>query len=574
MKKLNRGLTAKTIFAKPLMFSKIRNLLFPFVLKLRLFFARKFETSKVSNLFEKAYNNFLCLPLRTVGLFFISFSSLSAMIDLYSSQTTDFSFVILSDMSLKVLLFLSSILLLTSKAPIGNILSSSLVFPILNVDDKIFERSKKQPPMYSQALFVGLIFGCLSSLIHFNKLFCFILICVFSLICYSYPESGVLITGFLVPLTSGLTTIFTTFITLISFIFKYLRGKRHGTANAATTSLIVFLIYVCLSLLSSKINIYNLTFISAILFPILSANLINSSRLSKKLFAVIYTSCAIKLALNAFYILLFVYDTNTNFLPKHFNVQDSILSGLFTNFESLNTYIVLSFPLVFSMLYSSKQFYKKFKYLLPLLFMAIPIIYSPQNHIVFAILLSTVLIISVSRKYLMVSIVFVPIVSKLLTNLLTIVSSKFHPASDLPRIVTPKVLYNARKISNILFGKGLDYLNCENYNSFALALISAIGILGLICMISIVIIVMKHCLQFIFVTDTCAEKSKEICVGVFAMLVCFLAFCFTKNIYADSINISVLFSYIALAITCIKCSQNDYIDRFHVREYNQACGTN
>jgi O-antigen ligase len=110
------------------------------------------------------------------------------------------------------------------------------------------------------------------------------------------------------------------------------------------------------------------------------------------------------------------------------------------------------------------------------------------------------------------------------------------------------------------------------YDKLIGALISTIGILGLTIFFIAVIIITKQCLKFIYSSKICPDNNKEISIGVFAMLITFTVFAFTSNTVSDITNISQFFVYISLALTCIKCSRNDYIDQFAIRDYPEISG--
>lgn len=575
MKKQGHGLQLSKFTSKPLLFTTVRNLIFPYVLKLRLFFAEKFEDSKVSFLLENAYEKFLSLPLRIIGVFLFSFSLLSTIIGFYSGSSFNLSNINWSDVLSKAVVFTSSILLFTSKSSIGSTLSSSTIIPILNFQDKKSDNVQSPFSLYSQALFIGLIFGSVSSLVQFSYLLTFLLLCVFFIICYNYPESGVLCIAFAVMFFSPVLIVFTTLITLISFIFKYLRGKRHHVLNPTSTVLSVLILYAVLALSTQKNNISNVGFACALILPILSTNLINSSNLSKKLFTVVYSSCAIKLSVNTVLCLMSLYSSQNYLSIDNDFIRDSANFLGQTNLYSLNFYIVLSLPLMLSLILTKRSFHKKIKYVIPLIFMALPIVSFPDYPLVFTVLLSIIIVISCYKKYFLIFLLVLPSVSSLLTKLFKLLPSDFS------RIQTTSIYSNTQKIStnsvnqsNILFGNGIEYSQFSGFNNTISRIVSFLGIFGAIIFIICMIFIISYCVRTIFNKKNTAPNSKEICIGTLGGIVSFLVLSLFYDTFFDITNVFIFFTYISLCIASIKSSQNDYIDKFSIREYHKACGTN
>ncbi len=564
-------------------FSNFCGKLFPYFLKVRLYFAKIFEKSILVNILENTFLRLMVMQMRTIGIFLMSFGAISLGIGLYQNSDGPFVSLTTFDSIISLLVLFISFLLISSKHSVGFCLSISKLFPFFKFNIRIYADAYKNKDLsvqyYSQSFFVGLIFGLISAVVPATNILLFLLSFVFVIICFNLPESGVLCAIFVIPFSSGNLISFICVITLVSFIFKFLRGKRHISLNVINVLLLLFVFLLISSYPFSKEFHYFFEFLKTKVTPFILAflilNIVRSTDLAKRCFIMLFSSSVITVILTIIQYVFLLYK-NTTFTEIISDIDfGSYLSDNIISTSSLQMYLLLILPIVFTMMLFRRSISQKFSYSLQFFFIVFLFVYNYDILVLNATLICVISFMFFKQKFYAILFLFVPLLSKAI-GFLAAFMNKSIPFSTVTTIAQSTI--SASPDFDYLFlGHGFDnysFINDSVYSNVFQRMLYSVGLIGLILIISMIYFYLKKNICFIYPNKKTDAEIKHMCIGtlISAISFCYISSC--RDILVDT-HLEILICVIlSLGISSIESSENDFIDDTTVREHHICCGTN
>lgn len=243
------------------------------------------DKSKIFGFLDKLRKKSLNMPLRSVGVFLITFSVYSAAIFLLKRFYASFGVADINDISASAIVFLCGFLLLcfgekSVLAALGSgRIGGSLLAGCLGVNESSLVGDETEKKNH-----VGVMF-LLGSLFGVSTLFvspAAVLLCIFAFLIFvavmNMPEFGLLLSLLCVSFVKTEYLSILVFVSLISFLIKCIRLKRNMRFGTADVLVLAFLVLLFLCALGNDKN-SDFAIITFISVYFLTKNLICSGRL-------------------------------------------------------------------------------------------------------------------------------------------------------------------------------------------------------------------------------------------------------------------------------------------------------
>ena len=571
------------------LFSRL-NVLFPALLRLRLSFAKKCETGIFTGLLENTCANFLSLPLRTLGIYLLTFGT---VVLVYSFKELEQFRLHDGRCIFAFICIFAAVIILPVKKSISKCIKSSRFLGIFhseyseiapggtNADARIQVRG------FSTAFFTGLLCGIVSYLSTPGTILAVSAMAVLSLLFLNNPESSLLVTVLVLPFMSTAYVLYLVLLTFISFMFKYFRAKRHIKFELSDALIAMFAALLAFSgLFTASVSPSfqtSLKYIGALALFLLVKNIIRSTRLANRCITVIISSSVIISLLNLIY--FFTADT-------HYGAYFSILTdakpgtaSIFVSPSALGIYICAVLPVVFSRLCGTG----KPKYLIITLIHMLCLCACGIPAALYAAVFSLILVLALYNRVWIFALPFFHMISGLLSKLIMLSPFELSSVKD-AGTQTVSVIKSALIMfeHHPLFGIGVGQApfselfpyyalpgseNVPYVNSLFIQLFICLGITGaLYCAVLLFQITGKN-LSYIMSAEPKDADVLASCKGVYGSCAAFLIAGIWTYPLGDTRLLLYFWLICALGSSLVSSTRSDYIAPHSVRDYQQSCGT-
>ena len=203
---------------------------------LRRKFASAFDKSFLISVIERIPAHMLRLNMRVYGTFFLVFGFYSVGMSLLKYVITD-TFVDPDSFVIGVLLVIVGIPMMFLKRPLAQVLRESVVCRLIFIkllrihEDKFYPRNQRENSRYSVALVLGMLLGVSTYFVSPIELISALVMLIAVGVVLSLPEVGIMAMLSVIPFISvfehpSLILSAGVLLTLVSYLVKYLRGKR------------------------------------------------------------------------------------------------------------------------------------------------------------------------------------------------------------------------------------------------------------------------------------------------------------------------------------------------------------
>lgn len=563
--------------------------LFPALLKTRLSYAKKCEQSILSNAAESFYYSFLSLPLRTVGVFLLTYGVSVLFYSLGNFELFEKN-VIFSAVAV-----FASLLFLPVKKSISSCIKSSCILSFFYTESSesaiLASRhyTKNQVRGYSTAFLSGILCGVLSYLSTPLKILSVTAAILLCLIFMNNPESSLLFTVLITPFLNTAYVLFFIMITLMSFLGKYLRAKRHIAFELTD----IFMLF--LALLIAFSGIYTVTpyssfntslkYISAIFLFFLVKNIIRSTDLAERCMKIIITSSVIISLSNIIY---------AQFYSSYYGAYISLLTdatpgavSIFTSPNTLGVYLAFLIPITFSMLIGTG----KPKFLLITLLHFICILVLGNTVCLYAAILACLTVLAFYNKFWIITIPLFRVFGNLIIKVISVTfSNALFAGNSLSGIEKASIIKSAGDMfyHYPLFGIGLGeapfkklfvYFSlpgCEGtefVNSLAIQILISIGAIGFIFCAAVIFQIYGKNLSYIISLEQKDTRMLSCCIGIFSTAASLIITGLWSYPFSDTRMLITSLLISSLGISFVNSTRNDYISPDTVRDYQKSCGT-
>ena len=200
----------------------------------RLAFSREVEQSVLLHLIDRLCERFLATPLRSYGIFLISFAVYYVAIALskgYLGGETLLNFSVLitgavvAAVSLPLLLAQKDTTL--SKGILQSSICSFFCFDLLGLEKQEFEKERRPVNGFLGGFLGGIVAAIASAFLPITLILKVAFALIFLRLCYVSPESGMLLSCMLMPFLGDGQTVWLLLSVAFFFLVKLLRGKRN-----------------------------------------------------------------------------------------------------------------------------------------------------------------------------------------------------------------------------------------------------------------------------------------------------------------------------------------------------------
>lgn len=542
----------------------------------RRFFAASNENSIVASSIESIYFALLSCKARVLATFLLSFSTVSLAFSYLINESFNY---FLSDINTyySVFTLLVSLVLFTSSVSLHELFSTSKILSklsfIYNQHNSLFNISNDRFTFqfsFSTAFFVGIIAGIISAVYTVGSIIGFFISLLFIIFIFNRPECGLLTTLFLIPFIGTNTMVTFLLFTFVSYIYKFMIGKRHLDFGFTALLLILCIIYLCtkqtgtINSLETKALICHITFFLSCLLAI---NLIRTTVMFRRVLGILVKMTRIySVVLLAYFLsrLFFSYESVTGYISSI--GIDSIISSL-VNTDFILPFLTVSIPLNFSELIAAKR---KHDFAFGLFFVIVQslcsVFVATLPFIFIAFLSCTVILATLNKKFLLL-IIPLPVLSYLAYNLIEKIPQIIEISSDSIKIAGVSTLNDS-----LLFGTGFvnnfsdAFLNLHGQNSVS-SLLSQTGVIGITLFGLTLMSIIATAFKSVSVRRIRTGRARILSMGLLCSVLSFIALSFFANTLSD-FRIAYLFAGIlSLSYTAVRCYDADYIDDAAAREY-------
>ncbi len=556
--------------------SKLQGL-FPKVLKLRLAFAKKCENSVLSGALEGFYYMLLSLPLRTLGIFLLAYS-------LFIPPSTE--------LILKCILVLASLMIIPVKKSIGECLNASKLLCFFYMESSKYpiqahhSSHKAQSKGYSTAFLLGFISGLTAYGLNISyELLFYIATVILCLVFFNNPETGLLFTIMTLPFLDAKYVLFFEMVTLVSFLAKFFRAKRHIKFDVSD------LLILCLTLITLFSALFNssgvtsfdtaLTYFAGFIFYVLVKNIIRSTDLANRCVSIVLYSSAIISVLNLCYAML--SSTRYGILLSVFTDAKPGAVSYFATAMSLGVYLSCIIPIAFSMLINTKRP----EYLIITLLNLACIYTSCHTHFLYAAVFAILAVLCFHHKVWLAVIPFFKFICDSILSLLSLLpvftvsqqaagySGTESGAQSIISIMKDHVIFGTGSGSES-FDKMFSYYSSTS-STQALEeiplyqrIITTVGIFGaFVCVIVIIQLLGKN-FAYIISDEPKDTSVWAVSTGSFASCAVFLVGIFLGYPFSDTRILLMFWLVMTIGISCSQSSRNDYIQPFATEFYHHT----
>ncbi len=271
--------------------------------------ASAIEHNRLMSMLNTLRVAFLTTPLRSVGVFMLTFGVYSAAI-FFLKRYVSFSIgnVDTDDLCVAVLMFIVGLLFSVfgekniahyfgNSRIIGSLLSQSL-----GINDSSLARLPQKPSKNAVGIsfLLGSILGVLTLFVSPLKVLLTVMSALILVMIFNVPEMGLLLTVGTLSFASVEITALLSVSTLTSYLFKWLRLKRNLRFGKADAAMLVFLVFLLLFMLASNGGLAcgERYIISFVLLYFAAKNLICSKKLLLQTFNALCTGLSAGLLLS------------------------------------------------------------------------------------------------------------------------------------------------------------------------------------------------------------------------------------------------------------------------------------
>ncbi len=564
---------------------------FPYVLKTRLKFAKSCENSFVFNLFEGIYRNLLSLPLRAVGIFLLTFG-LSVL--LYTLRAFSLGYTFENNLIFSFICVFSSIVIMPIKKSIAECVKNSVLLRFFYSESTYLSTTfraagaRTQSRGYSTAFFLGLLCGIFSAFTTPAKILFFaasLLLCVVFL---NNPESSLLFTITIIPFLSTAYILFFVPVTLISFLTKYFRAKRHISTELSDLFMLLLALLIAFSglftLSGTPSNSQTIKYLLALSLYFLIKNIIRSSALSKHVLDIILSCAAVTSVINLVYALS-ISSRYGDILSLLTDTKPGAIS-IFTTPTALGVYLTAIIPLCFSQLISTG----KPKHLIALLLHFTCICFASTPYAFYSSVLSIIVVLIFYNKLWLCIIPFYRVIASRFVSALSLIFSGILSSNTSVSESSASVAKSAFVAieTHPLFGIGTGRDNfskvfpryalassegAQGINSLYTSLALSLGILGFVFFVICVLQLSGTAFKYLSSNgqkDSIMFSRVAGLYGSFAALFTVSFSCYPWNDTRTLMTYVLIFS---LGTAFAQSTKNDYISPHSVRDYERSCGT-
>lgn len=559
------------------------------VLKVRSSFSALCEKSYIAAIPERLYLSLLACPLSVLGTFLAVFSIISPMLNLFIYGAAKDFFIDGRNLS-AMLIFIIALTFLPVKKNISQLVSKSLFLSKFEIsyDSKILKASRKGEKVnfsYSTAVFLGMLCGIFSALFSPVSVLFFMTLLVCSLIIFNRPECGILTISFVLPLLENRYVIFAAAMTAFSFLYKYLRCKRHFYFGRDEQLLFCCGIIFFVSGIFTKSGVISITdslkFVSVIVIYLCVKNLIKSISLFNGCIKLISTSSAI---ISILLLLFHVLSLAAPFIKFGFLDGTRLalsLSNVISADNHLIAVIAITLPLNFAQLLGRDRQGSRIKHGIAFIAQLCCITLYTDKGVILPCLISMVIVLAFKYFKSLLLLPFTPFASQLLIKVSDFLSAAplFETKEAVFSESAHSIITNA-VADNLLIGIGIGSQNFTDViSSYAVpgsssllhpytsitSLTLSFGVPASLFLIVTVGHLISKNLRFAVINKGKNELCDTASAGLFASCVCCSLLFFTVFFTANACVMALFAVILGLGYCMDDCVNADFIDNNRLR---------
>ncbi len=332
------------------------------------------ERSRTIHAFDSAMTTLLHLPIKTYGMFFLSFglylASMCYILPNTYMQQSNFSNLIIAIASVLI-----ALILLTSKKSLASAVWESKIcsfffFTILGVRSNTVEEERPVNGSDALAFIFGMAFGVLTFIIPATILLGAILLFVLAYLVLLTPESGLVLLLLALPFVNTTHLFVALMYVLFAYLLKLLQSRRMLHIRGIDYTVLFFILYLAVF---GSISAYPRASASnALFFAGLALGYFLVISLVKT--AIWLRRCVFALTFSSFFIAVvgiieyFFGDFNVAWLDRSlFSAIRGNATATFTSPTALAQYLILLIPITFAMMILQIKNKKRMLWSLPLL---------------------------------------------------------------------------------------------------------------------------------------------------------------------------------------------------------------
>jgi len=548
------------------------------------------DSSISSALLDGIYYRTLSSPIKVVGVFLLSFSLISLVIGAFIHEGINTSFLLSVNTYEQIIVFIVSLLMLTSSKKIGDLLSSSRLLSGLSI---VYSQSgilsansvgNTSAPAYSTAFFLGILTGLCSFMQPASDVLFFILSLLCVIFIFNRPECGFLIILFVLPLFSTTSIIAFSIITFAALIYKYVRGKRHISFGAAELFLLVASAYMLIKSrytqfgTSSYESVRN--FILVVIVCITTVNLVRSTSMFNKFVKLL-------LMLSRFYacLILIYYVMCVVFRRPAVDafISNTLFSGLFealTDEAFIKSMIILMCPINLSLALGTDRGIQRVETVVTFTVMFLSSVFVADYTFFIILIVSCIIAVSFFYKRLIVFVILSPLMALVAMNTYNLIpkalavsaySNEYVASVGAVRdtlfpVIKDNLLtgigFGAENVTTAL---GIAFDSSFRIDSLAISLLLNAGLIGILLVAVAITLMLYKCGKAIGETHLISVKAKSLSIGLFTSSLSFVLLSIISNTFLD-MRTTILFTIIiSLGYSTKRCFEADYIEPGKVR---------
>ena len=560
-------------------------------LKFKLKCAKYSQESWLIGLFENAAYRFFRANLRSFGVFLLSYGGFLVSVNIanHIEQVLHFSFS-------KTFLFgcimivVSLFMLPVKNRSIASCLHDSRIFSyflfdVFSIKYLSHAEHGEVLPTSGFSLLGGLLCGLLSYTVS-PWLTAFLLFLVLILyIVFTQPENGILLICLCLPFLNAKLLLFLICVTVLSSIFKILRGKRALHFNLCSGAC-VLLGTVVLSATVYSYDMQNarlsaLYLFAALLLALSTITLINSSSLADKCFRMFGVGALLTL-LYGLYDYAVIYFANRDSQEVLGRLLQTGISSVFKNSEGFAAFLICMIPLLFFKRRSTGKILSLFA---PLA-LVICLVLTNSYYAVLSLVIAFVITMIVFSRYGVLtacaSAVFIYFMKPIMSGAERLHFDKYMPhldfAAHMPETQYDSIADFFRRLwlcgagignESVAYASVLTDGEITKYTGFGetyVGIMMKIGIPLTILSGVIVFVFFARMLSYAFAKDK-SETAKNKCVLLFCSLCALILYALFTDIYADYRMVILVMLLLSLGSAVTDSADNDYIPAYCERDY-------
>ncbi len=569
-------------------FKKILSYINKFGRRIRHSCATLCDTSMTSALLDSIYYRILSCPVKVAAVFLLSFSIVALIISGLISGGNIPAFLLNVNTYEQIIVFIVSLVLMTSGKKIGELLSGSRILSGLSIvysqSGILAANSVSETAVagYSTAFFVGILTG-LSSFLHPVSdviLFIISLLCVIFI--FNRPECGYLMILFILPLFSTNSVIAFSVITFAALVYKYIRGKRHINFGAAEVLLIISAVFM---FIKSRYTVSGIVsydtafkFLIITLVSITTVNLVRStSMLNKFIKLIIGISRLYAIIILIYYIMCVVFRRPA----VDAYISNTLFSGLYESLTDANfiaSMAVLVCPMNLALAFGAARTSQRIRAVIYTAVLFMTSILVADYGCTLILVVSCIVVLSFFYNRFIMLVILSPLLTSIIMNTYNLIPDSFivtaYPNLTVSNVSDYKDAVSEAIKQNLLTGAGFGAKNMSLVlntssdtllNSTAISLLVCTGLVGLLMILSAIVIMLFKCGKSIGETHSISLKAKSMSVGLFSSSLSFVLLSIVNNTFLNMRTMILFVIIISLGCTTKRCFDADYIEPGKVR---------